>query len=127
MVFAALYGKRGHECSLNTLRQHMSASSKSDLRMLPPTDDAQFNLHLLRAFYQLALYKTAHLSNPALSPATEFGRVNIKWQIVLIMNDCPSQAKHPATCFVQAQEVQVFEKLLLYNGWRVVLCTVFMS
>ena len=31
LVFAALYGKRGHDCSLNTLRQHMFASSKSDL------------------------------------------------------------------------------------------------
>ena len=40
-----------------------------------------------------------------------------------IINDYPSQAKHPATCFVQVQEVQVFE-LFLYKGWRVVLCTV---
>ena len=27
LVFAVLYGKRGHDCSLNTLRQHMFASS----------------------------------------------------------------------------------------------------
>ena len=40
LVFAVLYGKRGHDCSLNTLRQHLFASSRSDLRMLPPTDDA---------------------------------------------------------------------------------------
>ena len=124
LFFAAVYGKRGHDCSLNTLRQHMFASTKSDLRMLPPTDNA-FNLHLLRALYQLALYKTAHLSNPALPPVAEFGRV--LFNDYPIINDYPSQAKHPATCFVQVQEVQVFEKLFLYKGWRVVLCTLFMS
>ena len=53
LFFTALYGKKG-QYKLNTLRQHMFASSKSDLRMLPPTDDA-FRLHLLRALYQLAL------------------------------------------------------------------------
>ena len=54
LVFAVLCGKRGHHCNPNTLRQHMFASSKSDLRMLPPTNNA-FNLHLLRALYYVTL------------------------------------------------------------------------
>ena len=100
LVFAALYGKRGHECSLNTLRQHMSACSKSDLRMLPPTDDAQFNLHLLRAFYQLALYKTAYLSNPALPPTTEFGRVHINGRLCSSWMTVPAKPniQQPVSC-----------------------------
>ena len=90
LVFTALYGKRSHDGSLNTLRQHMFASSKSDLRMLPPTDGA-FNLHLLRALYQLALYKTAHLSNPALSAATEFGRVLINGRLCPLLMTIPAK------------------------------------
>ena len=99
LVFAALYGKRSHDCSLNTLRQHMFASSKSDLRMLPPTDDA-FNLHLLRALYQLALYKTAHLSNPALPPATEFGRVLINGRLCPLLMTIPAKPniQQPVSC-----------------------------
>ena len=90
LVFAVLYGKRGHDCSLNTLRQHMLASSKSDLRMLPPTDDA-FNLHLLRALYQLTLYKTAHLINPAHPPATEFGQVLINGRLCPLLMTIPAK------------------------------------
>ena len=99
LVFAALYGKRGHDCSLNTLRQHIFASSKSDLRMLPPTDDA-FNLHLLRALYQLALYKTAHLSNPALPPAIEFGRFLINGSLCPLLMTIPAKPniQQPVSC-----------------------------
>ena len=50
----------------------MFASSKSDLRKFPPTEDA-FNFHLLRALYSIAWYKRAHLSEPALPPPLEFG------------------------------------------------------
>ena len=99
LVFAALYGKRSHDCSLNTLRQHMFASSKSDIRMLPPTDDA-FNLHLLRALYQLALCKAAHLSNPALPPATEFGRVLINGRLCPLLMTFPAKPniQQPVSC-----------------------------
>ena len=66
--FTALYGKRG-KCQLNTLREHMYATCKSDLRILPPTDDA-FYQHLLRALYQLALYKFAYKCDLQLPPPT---------------------------------------------------------
>ena len=77
----------------------MFASSKSDLRMLPPTDDA-FNLHLLRALYQLALYKTAHLSNPTLPPATEFGRVLINGRLcpLLMTIQAKPNILQPVSC-----------------------------
>ena len=99
LLFTALYGKRGHDCSLNTLRQHVFASTKSDLRMLPPTDDA-FNLHLLRALYQLALYQTPHLSNPALPPATEFGRVLINGRLCPLLMTIPAKPniQQPVSC-----------------------------
>ena len=97
--FTVLYGKRGHDCSLNTLRQHMLASSRSDLRMLSPTDDA-FNLHLLRALYQLTLYKTAHLSNPALPPVTEFGQVLINGRLCPLLMTIPAKPniQQPVSC-----------------------------
>ena len=66
--FIALYGFRvSGITNLNILRQHMFASPKSDLRKLPPTEDA-FNFHVLRALYLIAWYKQAHLSGPALPP-----------------------------------------------------------
>ena len=60
----------------------MFAPFRSDLRKLPLTEDA-FNFHLLRALYQIAWYKRAHLSEPALpSSPLEFGwRVQNKTQI----------------------------------------------
>ena len=50
----------------------MFASFRSALRKLPLTEDA-FNFHLLRALYQIAWYKRAHLSEPALPSPLEFG------------------------------------------------------
>jgi hypothetical protein len=87
--FSALYGKKG-QFSLNTLRQHMFASSNLDLRMLPPTDDA-FNLHVKRALYQLALYKTAYMSHPNLPPPTEFGRVVINGRLCPVLMTIPAK------------------------------------
>ena len=59
----------------------MFASFRSDLRKLPLTKDA-FNFHVLRALYQIAWYKRAHLSEPALPLPLEFGwRVQNKTQI----------------------------------------------
>ena len=48
----------------------MFASFRSALRKLPLTEDA-FNFHLLRALYQIAWYKRAHLSEPALPSPLE--------------------------------------------------------
>ena len=81
--FTALYGRKGNH-NLNTLREHMYASSKSDLRILPPTDDA-FRLHLLRALYQLALYKTACLSELCLPAPTDFGRVLVDGRLCPVL------------------------------------------
>ena len=62
----------------------MFASSKSDLRKLPPTEVA-FNFHFLHAVYQIAWYKRAHLSEPALLPPLEFGwRVQNKTLIQML-------------------------------------------
>ena len=85
--FIALYGFRESGITnLNILRQHMFASSKSDLRKLPPTEDA-FNFHVLRALYQIAWYKRAHLSEPALPPPLEFGwRVQNETLIPIFMS-----------------------------------------
>lgn len=54
----ALYGQTGFS-SLDTLRQHMFVSLKSDLRSLPATEDAFF-LHVLLALYQILLHRRAH-------------------------------------------------------------------
>ena len=78
-----LYGRPGF-ASLDLLRQHLFSSSKSDLRLLPVTEDA-FNLHVLRALYQLMIFKRAHLCNLALPPATEFGRNIVNGRLVLIL------------------------------------------
>lgn len=75
--FIALYGHNdtGITC-LNTLRQHIFASTKSDLRVLPPTENA-FHFHVLRSLYQLTLYKQASKSassvNVALPSPSDFG------------------------------------------------------
>ena len=71
-LIAHLYGYPTFS-NLDLLRQHMFATSKSDLRTLPPTNDAFFQ-HLLRVVYQISLYKQAHLCEPALPPLTDFGR-----------------------------------------------------
>ena len=55
ILMAALYGKPPVS-SLNTLREHMFANNKSDIRSFPPTED-KFYFHLLRALYQLVIYK----------------------------------------------------------------------
>ena len=98
-VFVALYGKEGFG-SLNTLRQHIFASSHSDLRALPPTE-ASFQLHLLRALFQLAVCKRAHQNMLALPPPTEFGRKVTNGKLIPIMmsnEPRPSQAANPVFC-----------------------------
>ena len=75
--FIALYGHSdsGINC-LNILRQHLFASTKSDLRVLPPTENA-FYFHVLRSLYQLTLYKQASQNassvNLALPSPCDFG------------------------------------------------------
>jgi hypothetical protein len=83
VFWVTLYGHPAFK-SLNTLRQHMFQSSKSDLRSLPATEDA-FYFHNLRALYQIILYKQAYLSELALPPVTEFGRMIINGKLVPVL------------------------------------------
>jgi len=89
VYWTALYGQTGFSC-LDTLRQHMFVSSKLDLRSLPATEDA-FYFHVLRALYQLLLYRRAHLSDRALPPATTFGRTLINGKLVPILMSKPAK------------------------------------
>ena len=86
-IFAALYGQTGFQC-LNTLCQHIFASSGTDLRALPLTEDA-FHFHELRALYQFALFKRAHLSSLSLPSPVEYGRCIINNKLVPIMMKKP--------------------------------------
>lgn len=82
--FCNLYGKPGYS-SLDRLRAHMFASSKLDLRALPPTEDA-FHQHVLRSLCQLSLYQKASESNPVLLQPAGFGRhVNNNGTLVPVM------------------------------------------
>ena len=70
--FCMLYGKPGYD-SLDKLRAHMFASTKKDLRSIPPSEDA-FSLHVKRSVNQISIFKQAHLPNPTLLSPEEFGR-----------------------------------------------------
>ena len=87
--FIALYGQKGASC-LNMLRQHMFASTKSDLHSLPCTDDAYY-FHVLRALYQIAVYKRAHLAQLLLPVPTNFG-----WRYGQILSSYNSQVCGPS-------------------------------
>ena len=87
---ASLCGHQG--CNdLNSLRRHIFASKKSDLRVLPPTEDA-FKYHLQLSLFQYVWYKRAHLDNPAMPLATEFGRQIING--TPIMTSLPSKMEY---------------------------------
>lgn len=74
LFFVRLYGRKDQFNSLDTLRQHMFASSNVDLRTLPPTEDA-FVLHVKRSLYQIGIYHRAHRSHLNMPPAQEYGRI----------------------------------------------------
>ncbi|KAG1706217.1 hypothetical protein GQR58_003741 [Nymphon striatum] len=67
----ALYGKRDFSRTLDQLRCHLFRTKMSDIRSLPPTCDA-FRLHLMRALYQLVIWKRATSPTLSLPPPTEF-------------------------------------------------------
>lgn len=71
-LLADLYGKPSIH-SLNILMGHIFATNKSNIRCLPLTENA-FSFHLLRALYQLIVYKQAVNSKMHLTPATDFDR-----------------------------------------------------
>ncbi|KAG1652598.1 hypothetical protein GQR58_026208 [Nymphon striatum] len=87
--FCDLYGKPGY-LSLDKLRAHLFASSKLDLRSLPPTEDA-FHFHVLRSLCQICLYTQASLSNPVLLPPEEYGRIVDGDRLIPVMKSKPSK------------------------------------
>jgi hypothetical protein len=90
---SSLYCKDSQFCSLNMLRQHLFAKSWSDLRSLPPTEDA-FHLHLLRSLYEIALYKRAYCCELDLPPVTDF---ECKLQNVVLALIMMSKHAEPST------------------------------
>ncbi|CAH1796874.1 unnamed protein product [Owenia fusiformis] len=89
LVIASLYG-REHFKSLDTLREHVFANSKSDLRSLPPTEDA-FLQHTHRAMYQLAIFKLAYKTTMNLPSAIHFGREIKDGSLVPVLMTKPSK------------------------------------
>ena len=77
---ATLYGKGGFN-DLDLLRQHIFPSG-TDLRLMPPTEDA-FHQHLLRCLYQLLIYHRARSNQLQLPSPTEFGRKLLTEDFVL--------------------------------------------
>ena len=55
------------------LREHIFATSQRDLRNLSPAEDS-FHQYLLRALYQLIIYKRAHMCKLSLPSVTQYGR-----------------------------------------------------
>ena len=84
----SLYDRSDFVGNLDALRAHPFGNIRGDMRCMPPTEDA-FLLHLRRALHQLAVYKRAHLSQPAYPPATYFGRelANGKFVATMMLKD----------------------------------------
>ena len=76
--------------NLNLLREHLFVHSRSDLRTLPPTEDA-FYQHVLRVLYQLIVYKNAVKSELNLPPATDYGRKIIDGKLQPVMMTKPAK------------------------------------
>ena len=94
-----LYNKENIS-SLNTLRQHIFAQNKSELRSLPPTEDA-FKQHVLRALYQFRWWKQANKSNPNIPSVTDFGRNilnNYLVPITTVLPQVPPDLDVPSFC-----------------------------
>ena len=88
-LFIQLYGNQPGP-TLDTLREHMFASHKGDIRTLPPTEDA-FHFHLLRALFQLLIYKHAHHSELILPDVSQFGRTFIDDKLVPVLMTKPAK------------------------------------
>ena len=78
------------------LRAHLFATMSSDLKFLPPTEDA-LKQQVLRVLMQISVSKSSHLSNPLYPNPTLFGReiVNGKLAPALMCKPAkPSVVKH---------------------------------
>ena len=104
-------------------------SSKSDLRSLPAMEVA-FYPHVLRALYQLMIFKRANVCNLGLPPGTEFGRkiVNGKLPPILMTKKAKSdivkqshanvshQCAFPRDVLVKGQMYHVVPRVLALDS-----------
>lgn len=72
LFFKMLYNRPSFSGDLNALRPYLLPTCKSDIRNLPPTEDA-FSQHNLRAAFQLLIWRNANIVCPELPPPTNFG------------------------------------------------------
>ena len=96
VYFIRLYTTHDFKGDLNALRAHLFASTKGDLRSLPPTESA-FHFHVLRALHQIALSKRAHESKSDLPDPLNHGRKLLDGKLVPLMTDKdpkPNKIKH---------------------------------
>ena len=117
-----LYNKESVS-SLNTLRQHMFAQNKSDLRSLPPTEDA-FRQHVLRALFQLRWWKHAHECNPTIPLVTDFGRDVLNDYLVpttTVLPQVPPELKESSFCKCKSSKCQTSKCSCVKAG---VVCTI---
>ena len=99
-LFLGLYGRSDFTGTLDDLRAHLFATTKWDLRCLPPTEDA-FKFHVLRSLYQISVSKSAHCSAPQYLDPTMFGRKIQDGKLVPIMMTTPAKpnkASRPKYC-----------------------------
>ena len=95
--------------SLNELRAHLFASSKQDIRSLPPTEDA-FRFHVLRSLAQFSLYKQACLSNPTLLPPEHYGRQLENGALVPVMKSLPAKPKTAKLHFCKCKSTPLCQR-----------------
>lgn len=84
-VWCYLYGKPEYS-SLDRLCGNLFASSKQELRSLPPTEDS-FHFHVPRSVCQISLYKQANVCNPSLlSPELDGRYMDSNGRLITVIN-----------------------------------------
>ena len=71
LFYLTLYGN--FASNMDEARVHAFSTTKGDLRCLPPTEDA-FHYHMLRALFQILIYRAAQQNHPNIPAPTSFGR-----------------------------------------------------
>ncbi|CAH1098889.1 unnamed protein product [Psylliodes chrysocephalus] len=114
--FKILYARPLFTGDLNKLRAHLFHTCKSDIRNLPPTQDA-FYQHILRAAYQLIVWKSAILINPKIPNPVDFGwdlkENNLLLPKLTTISICPDVQFENVRCKCKLQ------KLWLFKSWIV--------
>ena len=72
MLFVILYGSEDFAGSADDLQTHLYDHFKDDLRSLPHTESALVQ-HVPKAFIQININKSAHLSKQHIPDPTEYG------------------------------------------------------